>query len=124
MRIFSTIAGAAALAAAVGRFVVGQGELDKLMTAVGPVELETLIAVVWHAMTYAMALIGAALIASARASREVAVAVAMLACAFFGGVVAIMAVNAGARIGDPLAFYPVYVLAAVAALSGVAAARA
>lgn len=78
----------------------------------------------WHALTYAMALFGAALLATVRASRDAALAVAMLATAFFGGVAAIMAVTAGAALGDPFAYYPVFVLAAVALLCAVAAARA
>ncbi len=117
MRVFTIVAGGAALAAAAGRYVMGAGEVAQLGAA--PIG-----AIVWHSLTYAMALIGVAVLASARAGRETALALAMLATAFFGGIAAIMAVTAGARLGDPLAYYPVIVLAALAALNALAAARA
>jgi hypothetical protein len=117
MRVFSLIAGVAAIAAAVARFFLGAGDLAMLGSA-------PIAAIVWHALTYAMALVGAAVIASSRAGQELAVAMPMLATAFFGGIAAIMAVTAAISLHDPFAYYPVFVLAGVAALNALAAARA
>ena len=114
LRVFSIVAGVAAIAAAVGRFIMGTGDLATLGS-------QPIAAIVWHAMTYAMALTGTAVLASSRGGREVAVALPMLATALFGGIAAIMAVTAGARMDDPFTYYPVFVLAGVALLNALAA---
>ncbi len=124
MKVFSVVAGVAAMAAAIGRFLLGRGEIDAVLGLLGSAPQAALVGIVWQALTYVMAVFGAALIVSARASRETAQSVALLSTAIFGGIAAIMAVYAGAALADPFAFFPFYIMATVAVLSGVAAARA
>ena len=123
MRIFSLIAGAAAVAVAVFRYVASIDGVRSMAVQVGNPE-GALVGTVWHSLTYIMALVGAALLLSAKAQRETAQALALLATAIFGGITAIMLTQAWGMLGDPFAFYPVYLLGGLALVSGAAAAKA
>ena len=123
MRVFSLVAGAAAIGVAGFRYVRSLDGIRNMSAELGNPE-GALAAIVWHSLTYVMAVLGVALLLSVRASRETALSVGLLATAIFGGIAAIMATYSAAALGDPFAFYPVFLLAGLAALSGVAAAKA
>lgn len=124
MRMFSVGAGVAAIAAAAYRHVRSFDTLEKVVAQIAHPAERAFAAITWHGLTYSMAVLGVALIVSAWASRETAQSLAMLATAIFGGLAAIMGVFAGVSLGDPFAFYPVFALLGLAALSALAAVKA
>ncbi len=123
MRIFSLIAGAAALAAALGRLILGRGEIAAIQDQLAGSHAG-ISTIVWHGTTYFFAILGVALIVSARASRETALSIGLLATAMFGGLAAMMAVYAVRMPGGISEFLPLLVVGAVAILSALAASRA
>lgn len=123
-RRLSFAAGIAALLVAAGRFLAGSHELGSMMQQLRGRPEGTLLAIVWHGLTAVMAVLGLALVVTAWTGRGAAKASGWIACGSFGAIAAIMALFAGERLGNPLQFYPVYLLAGVAILSGFAARRA
>lgn len=123
-RPLSIVSGLAALAAAGVQVMRGFDGLPRIVAQLAHPAQGAMIAIVWHSLTFAMAVLGAALLASARASRPVAKGAALLSMVILGGAGAITAYMAASALGDPFAFYPVYFLAGAALLSGLAALKA
>lgn len=123
-RRLSVLAGLAALLLAAVRVLRGQETLARMSGELSHPAQAAMLHIVWHSLSAIFFALGVLMIISAWGSRGSARMAATAATVIFGIVAVFMGAIAAAELGNALAFYPVFFLAAVSALSGLAAVKA
>lgn len=123
-RRLSLIAGLVVLVVAAIRHLRSRGTVERMAMELAHPAEQAIIAIVWHSLTAIMFAFGILLIVSAWRSRGFARATAIGAVLVFGLPAVVMGAIAGAHLGDPLAFAPIFAFGLATILSLVAFVRA